>query len=361
MPLVATFVPAAPASPYAPAAPPVLARAAFLYDVTDRRVLYAYNATAQLPMASTTKIMTAWLALRHGHLDDWVTVSEAAATIGESSMYLQQGERLRLRDLLYGLLLPSGNDAAIAIAEHVGGSQQHFVAMMNREARRLGMVDTHFVNPHGLDAPGHGASARDLAVLAQAAMSSPIFRQIVITTYYTVPATAHNHEHDMVNINQPLWWYPGIIGVKPGTTGAAGRCAVEWAVRGKRTLLLVLLGDVNLVTDVRDLLNWGFADFSHWYSPALVAQVFAPEYFGWDSPVDWVATPGHGRYYVRTGHTVRAPMLNAYRLEGDINRFGPPTSEEFRQGDLWAQRFAGGWLFYNPRTHKVATHAAEVQ
>jgi serine-type D-Ala-D-Ala carboxypeptidase (penicillin-binding protein 5/6) len=339
----------------------VLASAAFLYDVTAGRVLYAYDATAHLPMASTTKIMTAWLALRYGHLDDWVTASAAAATIGESTMYLQQGERLRLRDLLYGLLLPSGNDAAIAIAEHVGGSQQRFVAMMNREARSLGMINTYFVNPYGLDAPGHGTSARDLAVLTLAAMSSPIFRDIVSTTYYTIPATAHNHEHDLVNINQPLWWYPGIIGVKPGTTGAAGRCAVEWAARGKRNLLLVLLGDINLVTDVRDLLNWGFADFSQWYSPLQAPVVYAPEYFGWDSPVNWLATPGHGRYYVRTGHTVQAPMLAAYHRSGDIDRFGPPTSEEFMQGGLWVQRFTGAWLFYNPRTHAIATRAQKVQ
>ena len=205
----------------------MLARAAFLYDVTAGRVLYSWNARTSLAMASTTKIMTALLALKYGHLDDWVTASYAAATIGQSSMYLQQGERLRLIDLLYGLLLPSGNDAAIAIAEHVGGSQAAFVAMMNREAAALGMTDTRYVNPYGLDAPGHATSARDLARLAVAAMQYPLFRQIVSTRYYNIAPTASNVAHDLININQPLWWYPGTIGVKPGTTG--GPAAAPWS------------------------------------------------------------------------------------------------------------------------------------
>ena len=333
----------------------------FLYDVAAGRVLYAWNARASLPMASTTKVMTALLAINYGHLDDWVTASQAAATIGQSTMSLQQGERLRLRDLLYGLLLPSGNDAAIAIAEHIGGSVPAFVALMNRTALALGMTDTHYVNPHGLDAPGHVTSARDLARLALAAMHVPTFRQIVSTRSYTIPASAQNVEHDLNNINQPLWWYPGTVGIKPGTTGAAGRCAAEWVVRGNRALLLVVLGDVNLVTDARDLFNWGFGDFSHWYSPLLVPVVHAPEYFGWDSPDAWLALAGGGRYYVRTGHTVRAPLLAAYVHGGGLARYGAPTGEEFHAQGVWAQRFAGSWLFYNPHTHEVAPHEHEVQ
>lgn len=361
VPYVSNYLPAVSTSPYALPAPPLLARAAFLYDVSDGRVLYAWNARAGLPMASTTKIMTALLAITSGRLDDWVTPSLAATTIGGSSMYLRQGERLRLRDLLYGLLLPSGNDAAVAIAEYVGGSQQGFVAMMNRAASALGMTDTHFVNPDGLDAPGHVTSARDLAVLAMAAMQLPLFRQIVSTRYDVIPATRHNREHDLVNINQPLWWYPGTIGVKPGTTDAAGRCAAEWVVHGNRTLLLVVLGDVNLVTDMRDLLDWGFGNFTHWYSPLLAPAVFAPEYFGWDGPGLWVLLAGNGRYYARSGHTVRAPMLAPYLKTGGFARYGPPTSEEFESGGVWAQRFSGSWLFYNPRTQRLAPRAQEVE
>lgn len=357
---VAFDVPTSP-SPYALPAPPVLARAAFLYDVSAGRVLYAWNARASLPMASTTKIMTALLAIRSGELDDWTTASYAAATIGQSSMYLQQGELLQLRDLLYGLLLPSGNDAAIAIAEHVGGSQAAFVDMMNREAVSLGLWDTHYANPYGLDAPWHYTSARDLATLAIAAMQYPLFRQIVATRFYDIPATAHNIEHSFYNINQPLWWYPGTIGVKPGTTGNAGRCAVEWVVHGKRTLLLVVLGDVNLVTDVRNLLNWGFGDFSHWYSPLQVPVVYAPEYFGWDGPNLWIPTPDGGRYYARSGHTVRPPMLAPYLNAGGMVRYGAPTSEAFVWHGVWAQRFAGSWLFYNPRTHVLAPSAGEAR
>ena len=360
VPHVAFYTPPSPA-PSALPAPPVLARAAFLYDVTGGRVLYAWNARASLPMASTTKVMTALLAVRSGELDEWATTSYAAATIGQSSMYLQQGERLRLRDLLYGMLLPSGNDAAIAIAEHIGGSQAAFVAMMNREAAALGLFDTHYANPYGLDAPWHYTSARDLAVLAMTAMRYPVFRQVVSTRFYAIPATAHNLAHSFYNINQPLWWYPGTVGVKPGTTGNAGRCAVEWVTHGQRTLVLVVLGDVNLVTDVRNLLNWGFGDFSHWYSPLQAPVVYAPEYFGWDGPGLWVPLPDGGRYYARSGHTVRPPMLAPYLQAGGMVRYGAPLSEAFLSGGVWAQRFAGSWLFYNPRTHRMAPYASEVR
>ncbi len=190
-------------TPYVLPNPPVLARAAYLYDVTNGQVLYAKNADAGLPMASTTKIMTALLAIKYGRLDDMVTASYAAATIGESTMYLRQGEQLPLRDLLYGLMLPSGNDAAIAIAEHVGGSVPAFVAMMNREAALLGMTQTHFATPHGLDAVGHYASARDMARLAMAAMALPVFRQVVSTRSYSIPATAHNDAHASITSTSP--------------------------------------------------------------------------------------------------------------------------------------------------------------
>jgi len=354
--------PVTPVTPYTLPAPPALARAAYLYDVTAGRVLYAKNAETNLPMASTTKIMTALLAITYGHLDDMVTASYAAATIGESTMYLRQGEHLTLRDLLYGLMLPSGNDAAIAIAEHVGGSTPAFVAMMNREAALLGMTHTHFATPHGLDTAGHYASAHDMALLALAAMRLPAFRQVVATRYYTIPATAHNDAHSFYNINQPLWWYPGVIGLKPGSTGAAGRCAVEWVTRGKRTLLLVLLGGDNLVTDVRDLLNWGFGDFSHWYSPTLVPVFYAPEYLGWDGPGLWLPTPDGGRYYARGGHTVRGALLARYLATGGLARYGPPTSEEYIDGrGVWRQRFAGSWLFYNPRTRLAASTERAVE
>jgi len=340
----------------------VLARAAYLYDVTNGQVLYAKNADAGLPMASTTKIMTALLAIKYGRLDDMVTASYAAATIGESTMYLRQGEQLPLRDLLYGLMLPSGNDAAIAIAEHVGGSVPAFVAMMNREAALLGMTQTHFATPHGLDAVGHYASARDMARLAMAAMALPVFRQVVSTRSYSIPATAHNDAHSFYNINQPIWWYPGTIGLKPGSTGAAGRCAVEWVARGNRALLLVLLGGANLVTDVRDLFNWGFGDFSRWYSPLLAPVYYVPEYLGWDGPALWLPTDDGGRYYALTGHVVRAPLLGRYLGSGGFARYGAPTSEGFLdQHGLWSQRFAGSWLFLNPRTGRSAPTEGAVQ
>src|SRR5579884_924073 len=150
--------------------PPIQARAALLIDEATGEILYSKNANAELPMASTTKITTAVLVLQHGHLNDMVRVSRAAATIGESTMGLRQGEVLSVRQLLYGLLLNSGNDAAIALAEHVGGTVKHFVAMMNGLAHTLHMTHTHYVTPHGLDEPHHYTSAHDLAIIAQYAM-----------------------------------------------------------------------------------------------------------------------------------------------------------------------------------------------
>lgn len=341
-------------------APPSLARSTFLYDVTEDRTLYSANADAPLPMASTTKIMTALVALTYGHPSDWVTASANAATIGQSTMYLQQGERLRLRDLLYGLMLPSGNDAAIAIAEHVGGSEARFVALMNREAAQLGMTHTHYVTPHGLDISGHYTTTRDMARLTIAAMSLPELRRIVSTRYYTIPATAHNVEHVLININQPLWWYPGTIGVKPGWTGEDGHCAAEWVERDHHTLLLIVLGDVNLVTDVRDLLNWGFADFSRWHSPLRAPVVYAPEYFGWDTPAGWIALPHGGQYYERTGHTVQEPLIGPYLAHGGFSIYGPPTGEAFMSHKIWQQRFSSRWLFYNQRTRRVGTRRQDV-
>ena len=260
------------ASISAPAAtlePPVVARAAFLFDANSGLVLYSKNADAELPQASCTKIMTALIAVERGNLDQVMTVgADAHALVGPDSSYmgLDTGEQLSLRDLLYGLLLPSGNDAAVAIADGIAGSVPAFVALMNQRAQQLGLTHTHFVNPHGLDAPGHYTSARDLAALATVAMRNPIIEQMTSTRTYDIPATATHKAYHLMTGDDLLAGarspYPGAIGVKPGYTGPAGYTMAFAAVRFGHLIVGAVLHDPSWqvrIVDMRTLLDWGFA------------------------------------------------------------------------------------------------------
>ncbi|MGB9826330.1 MAG: D-alanyl-D-alanine carboxypeptidase family protein, partial [Desulfofundulus sp.] len=208
--------------------PRVTADAAVLMDATTGQVLYAKNAHQPRPPASTTKILTALLAIEGGKLDQVVTVSPGAAAVGESSMHLFPGQHLTLEQLLYGALLRSGNDACVAIAEHIAGSEANFVLLMNQKARQLGARDSHFCNPHGLPARGHLSSAYDLALLTRYALKNPTFKSLVSTRYhgFSTPPWGEYHLH---NTNRLLWSYQGADGVKTGTTSEAGMCLVASA------------------------------------------------------------------------------------------------------------------------------------
>ena len=238
------------------AMPAVSAQSAIVLDGATGRVLYEKNADAVLPMASTTKIMTAIVAIEGFDLDHTYTVKRAYTLAEGSSMYLQEGQRLTLRDTLYGLLLASGNDAALAIAGECGGAER-FVAAMNDKALALGLCNTHFDNPSGLDGPNHHTTARELAALAAYAMQNPTFRQIVGTQTYTTAAG-----HSLRNHNRLLWQYDGAIGVKTGYTMQSGRCLVSAAERHGRRLIAVTLNDRNDWADHAALLDAGFDQFS---------------------------------------------------------------------------------------------------
>src|SRR5262245_36268666 len=185
-------------------APTITAPAAYLFDADTGMVYYSKNADQERPMASTTKVMTMLLAVERGNLDQVVTVgADAAALVRADSSYmgLSKGERLTLRDLLYGLVLPSGNDAAVAIADAIGGSVPQFVAMMNQRAVELGLTHTHYVTPHGLDAPGHYTCARDLAVLGAVAMQNATLRQITSVKLYNIPKTSDHKAYHLQSGN----------------------------------------------------------------------------------------------------------------------------------------------------------------
>ncbi|MDP8970622.1 MAG: D-alanyl-D-alanine carboxypeptidase, partial [Actinomycetota bacterium] len=243
------------------AAPSVSAEGAVLWEPTGRRVLYGKEASVPRRMASTTKVMTVLLALEAGTLDDTVTVSSTADrtddVAGAASLGLRAGERVPVSSLLAGLVLRSGNDAAIAVAEHVAGSQEAFVARMNARAAELGMEQTRFLNPTGLtDDVGHHASPLDLAVLAETAMRHREFARWAAARTMDVPGIG-----TLRNRNELLFDYPGLTGVKTGFTALAGQCLIASATRGGRTLYAVVLDSDDSFGDVAALLDHGFTDY----------------------------------------------------------------------------------------------------
>ena len=229
------------------------AASAILMDAGSGEVLYEHNADAQKLIASTTKIMTALVALREGALSDTVTVSREAAYTEGSSMYLREGEELSLETLLYGLMLCSGNDAAVAVAQHVGGSVEGFVERMNDTAQELGLRSTSFANPNGLDHEQHYSTARDMALLAASAMKDPTFRRIVSTKSVVIEGRT------MTNHNKLLSMEEGCIGLKTGYTRAAGRTLVSCVERNGRRLIAVTLQDGNDWADHQALFDFGFS------------------------------------------------------------------------------------------------------
>ncbi len=249
--------------------PTVYAVAAFVLDPQQGLIYYEKDTDESRPMASTTKVMTMLLAVEYGNLDQMVSVGPDAASLVNSDnsyMGLSAGEQLTLRDLLYGLVLPSGNDAAVAIADAIGGSEEAFVAMMNLRAHQLGLADTHYVSPDGLD-DGNHTSARDLAVLTTILLvEHPEVEQITSALHYVIPQTATHKAYDLWSGNDLLSGarspYPGAIGVKPGFTDAARYCQAFAARRHGHLIIGAVLGDWSWeerISDMRALLDWGFA------------------------------------------------------------------------------------------------------
>jgi D-alanyl-D-alanine carboxypeptidase len=258
--LVATLAAFALAAPVLAAPPQVTGRSFLVENGSTGEVLLAHDARERVPVASITKLMTVLLTLEHARPDDVVTVNPEAAEVGESSANLRPGERLTVRELLEAALIQSANDAADALAYYVGeGSQERFVAMMNAKARRLGLRDTHFVRPDGLDAPGHVSSARDVTLLARIVMHRPVVRQIVHRRSATISGGRTLHTW-----NDLLSSYPGIFGVKTGHTSAAGWSEVAAARRRGVTVYATLLGSPDRSTrnaDLTELLDWGFSRY----------------------------------------------------------------------------------------------------
>lgn len=241
-------------------APPFLvAQSAFILDDTTGRALYAgYADTPRYP-ASTVKMLTALIAVARLRLNTVVTVPWSAM-VGGTSANLTPGERMTVRNLLYGLLLPSGNDSAVTLAVAVSGSTPAFARLMNAEARRLHLWHSVFLGPTGLDVAGQYATARDLAWLAHALLRNPLLAGIVRTRTYRAMSADGRYWHVWTNLNQLLWSYPSVIGVKTGTTPLAGANLVACSQRGGHRIIAVIMGSTvaSRYTDATRLLNYGW-------------------------------------------------------------------------------------------------------
>lgn len=233
----------------------VSAKHVYAVDAISGRVLYEKDAAQRSLIASTTKIMTALVVCEQCNVLDRMRIPKEAVGIEGSSMYLQEGEVLTLQELLYGLMLSSGNDAAVALAIYCGGTVEGFAELMNDKARTLGLTGTHFENPHGLDSPGHYSTARDLGKLAVYAMENPIFQKTVSAK------TIRMGQRSLTNHNKLLWKVEGADGVKTGFTKAAGRILVSSALREGRRIVAVTIDDPEDWNDHQRILEEGFSRY----------------------------------------------------------------------------------------------------
>lgn len=242
----------------------ISARSGIVVDYDTGEVIFAKNIHNQQPVASTVKIMTAILSLKKSAMSNVFTVSAKAAKVGENSMILTAGEKLTLRELLYGIMLVSGNDAAVTIAENVSGSEEKFVASMNDAAKKLGADDTKFVNASGLDDDNKSqySSAYDMAIFGHYLWDSfPEIRDIASTYHYYIDASATHKDFELYNDTNLLTTYPGVKGIKPGFTWEAGLCLVTYAENNGKRLIAVVLGSDDRRGEMKELLDYGFAHY----------------------------------------------------------------------------------------------------
>lgn len=231
-------------------------------ETTSHRVVYENNIHAKKYMASTTKILTAITVIENCDIEEEVTVTEQSIGIEGSSIYLEAGEKLSVKDLLYGLMLRSGNDCAETLALHISGSINNFADLMNKTAEKIGCKNSNFVNPHGLHSDNHYTTAYDLALIAVYAMKNPVFRQIVSSKSYTIPFTTRNTKRVLINKNRMLKEFYGATGIKTGFTKKAGRCLVSSCKRNGMEFVCVVLNCPSMFERSKELLTNSFNKYS---------------------------------------------------------------------------------------------------
>lgn len=235
------------------------AHSAIVMEVKTGRILYSKNINSKKAMASTTKILTALVALENGDLEEYVKIPKEAVGVEGSSIYLRNDEKVKLKDLLYGLMLRSGNDSAVAIAHHIAGSVEEFCKMMNKKAKNIGAVNSNFMNPHGLHHKDHYTTAYDLGLISREALLNEDFKKIVSSKRWIAEREGYNAFY---NKNKTLAQFKGGDGVKTGYTKAAGRCLVTSATRNDMQVLCVVLNDPNWFNDCYSLMNRAFNNYS---------------------------------------------------------------------------------------------------
>lgn len=246
-----------PISDEIPELPDLTAESWVLYDADAGVVLASQDADVERPMASVTKIMTALVVRDNAELDEPVRITESAAATGEAEIGIAPGELWTVEDLLLAVMVRSGNDAAVALAEYVGGSVEGFAEMMNEKAAALGLEHTHFVNPHGLDAPGHYTTASDLVVMATELLEDPVLAQMARTRFAKFWPDPAGVERKARSTNKLLGVFPGVVGLKTGYTNQAGLVLVSAFQDGDRTLIGVVMKSEGHFDDTRELLDWG--------------------------------------------------------------------------------------------------------
>lgn len=258
--------------------PETNSRACVVIDRNTSTILYGKNEKQKRKMASTTKIMTATIIIENCNLDETIEVSKKAAGTGGSRLGLKTGDKITIRDLLYGLMLRSGNDAAVALAEYAGGNIEGFAELMNKKASDLGLTDTHFETPHGLDSDEHYTTAYELAILSNYALNNTTFAQIVGTKEYTI--TINGYPKQLSNTNELLGNLNGVYGIKTGFTNGANRCLVTACKRNDMDIICVVLGADTKKFRTQDsikLINYIFDNFK----PVNIKELIENEFEKW--------------------------------------------------------------------------------
>lgn len=250
-------------------------RSCIVYDRNSHMILYGKNETKQVKMASTTKIMTSLIIIENCNLSETIEVSQKAAGTGGSRLGLKTGDKITIKDLLYGLMLCSGNDAAVALAEYAGGDISGFAKLMNNKAKELGLANTHYESPHGLDSDGHYTTAYELALLSDYALKNETFSKIVGTKNYTV--TINGYPKNLSNTNELLGYLDGVYGVKTGFTNGANRCLVTACKRNDMDIICVVLGADTKKYRTQDsikLIEYAFNNFTYINANEIATKAF---------------------------------------------------------------------------------------
>ena len=260
--------------------PKLNSRIAVAYDRASGRTIWGKSENKRTAMASTTKIMTAIIVVENSNLDDVIEVSAKAAGTGGSRLGLKKGDKISMRDLLYGLMLRSGNDAAVAIAEHISGNLESFADLMNAKANELNLKDTHFVTPHGLDNPEHYTTAYELAKIADYALKNKVIASVVATKYYTI--NINGYPKDLCNTNELLGNVNGVNGVKTGFTNNAGRCLVTSINRNGFNIITVVIQADTKKDRTKDSINLIEYIYDK-YQPVNVKDIVEQQFKSWSN------------------------------------------------------------------------------